>query len=145
EAGTGPYRDVKTGGTETIINMEVVPGGGVLIGEDDPFWAILDASGTPKTSVGTPIIDLRATEKTLKLGPGGRAVSFNGKDGASSPLSFDTAARSLVSSPPPSDWTLPDTTSLKVENWHNRHDPGLDGKPLAIENHELSRRLAIAP
>ena len=145
EAGTGPYRDVKTGGTDTIMDMEALPGGRLLIGEADPFWAILDASGATKTSAGAPIIDFRMTEKTFKLGLGGRAISFNGKEGASSPLSFDTAARSLLSSPPPSDWTLPDATSLKVENWENRFNPGLDGKPLAITKMELSRSLAIAP
>ncbi|MGA2642363.1 MAG: hypothetical protein ABSG21_15845, partial [Spirochaetia bacterium] len=145
EAGTGPYRDVNTGGTSTTIDIKALPGGELLIGGYDPFWAILDASGTPKTSVGAPIIDFRETGKTLKLGPGGRAISFNGKEGGSGPLSFDTAARSLLSSPPPSDWKLPDTTSLKVENWQYRDDPSLNGKPLAVESHELSYSFAIAP
>ncbi|MGA2641948.1 MAG: caspase family protein [Spirochaetia bacterium] len=144
KAGAGPYRDVKTGGTSTIMGIKAMPDGGLLVGGYDPFWAILDASGTVKASAGAPIIDFRSGEKTFKLGPGGRAISFNGKEGSSNPLSFDTATRSLLSSSPPSVWSFPDTTSLKVTNWFNRSDPHLDGKPLPLENQETSYSLAIA-
>ncbi|MGA2641802.1 MAG: caspase family protein, partial [Spirochaetia bacterium] len=144
-AGTGPYKDVKPGGTNLIVNLEAMPGGGLLVGEADPFWAVLDASGTPETSMGAPIIDFRNGEQTFKLGPGGRALSFNSKEGSSSSLRFDTSTRSLVSDSPPSDWNFPDTTSLKVGNWKDSSSPSLDGKPLTLEKHEGSHSLAIAP
>jgi WD40 repeat protein len=144
-AGSGTYRDLKTGGANSITALEVMTGGGLLIGEVDPFWAIVDASGAAKAGVGAPIIDFRNGEQTFRLGSGGRALSFNGEEGSSSPLSFDTTTRTLVSTAAPSDWSLPDTTSLKVENWQNYLDPRLNGKPLVIENHEHSLLLAIAP
>jgi WD40 repeat protein len=146
KAGLGPFRDVETGGTDTIGSLEAMPGGDLLVGENDPFFAVLDASGAVRTSVGAPIIYFGGLRKqTLSLAPGGRALSFNGKEGSSSPLSFDATARNLVSGPPPSDWSMSDTSSLKVVNWLGYYDPSLNGKHLAIANHERSHSLAVAP
>jgi WD40 repeat protein len=146
EAGKGSYRDVTPGGTDTFVTLVAMPGGGLLVGEWDPFWAILDASGTTRVSMGEQIIDPTYSDhaQALRIGPGGRSLVFNGME-KDSHLSFDTDARSLISSPVPSRWLLPDTTSLKITNWRNRFDPRLDGKALTIENHEISRSLAIDP
>jgi WD40 repeat protein len=144
EAGRGPYRDVKTGGTSLIMNMEVMPNAGLLIGGADPYWAVLDSSGAIKTSIGAPIIRLSNMQKTFKLGPGGRALSFNDEDKGIF-LSFDITTRNLANGYPPGDWNLPDTTSLKLKNWYLSANPSLDGKPLMIESYELPFCLAIAP
>jgi len=145
EAGAGSYRDLKAGATNSIQIMEAMPNGGLLIGGADPFWAVLDASGVVKTSIGSPIIAFSQREET-RLGPGGRAISFNGEEKSSGPVSFDTTTRSLLPSSSQIEWTSPDTTSLKLENWLNRQDPHLNGKPLALqESHEWSRSIAVAP
>jgi WD40 repeat protein len=143
-AGRGTYTDVKTGGIDASMSMEAMPGGGTLVGGADPYWAVLDDAGAVKASVSTPVIDFWNAVGTFKLGPGGRVLSLN--DGkAALPLSFDTTTRNMVHSTPPSTWKLPDTTSLKVENWHYAYNPTLDGKPLQITNGERAYCIAIAP
>jgi WD40 repeat protein len=144
EGGKGPYHDVKPGGTDSILCAQAMPGGGLLIGGADPFWSILDVSGKVKTSVDAPIIAFWR-ENAFKLGPDARTISFNGKEGSSSTWSFDTATRSLALKAPSSDLKLADTKSLRIENWRNRYNPSLDGKPLLLDKNEVSRSLAIAP
>ena len=60
-------------------------------------------------------------------------------------MNFDTTTRTVVSSPSPSDWSFPDTTSLKVDNWQSTFGARLDGKPLGLQKRERSYSLAIAP
>jgi WD40 repeat protein len=143
--GRGTYRDVKTGGRNTIDDMEAMPDGGLLVEGADPCWAVIDASGTVAMSADMPMIDFKDGTSDFRLGPGGKAVSFNGAVGTSSVLSFSTANRGLSSGAASPDWTRADTTSLKIENWDSRYDPKLNGTPLPVEKYEYSRSVAIVP
>jgi WD40 repeat protein len=145
KAGKGPYRDLKTGGTTSTMDIEAMPGGGFLVAGADPFWAILDSTGAVSRSIGMATLDFWIGRNEFRLGPGGKAASFNGRGKSVSLVSFDTTTRSSVSMAPPADWYLADTTSFKVEKWKDSYGPTLDGKALAVEKYEYTRSLAIAP
>ena len=64
----------------------------------------------------------------------------------SSPLRFDLHSLKLTNDPPADDVTSrPIQTGLAVEGWRNGLSPTLDGKPIELQQHEISRSLAIHP
>ena len=76
----------------------------------------------------------------------GSKVRFGLGYGDKSPVLFDLAAGRLTDQPQPAAGLAePDTTSLKLSDWENKYTPKLDGKPLALEEHERARSVAIAP
>jgi hypothetical protein len=76
----------------------------------------------------------------------GTIVDFGFELRGKSPLRFDLRARKLSSDPPADQQTIPPKQAgLAVERWRNDFSPTLDGKPIALGQHEMSRSLAIHP
>jgi WD40 repeat protein len=145
EAGGGPRREL-TIGTNTIMSLRSLPDGGVLVGSQDPWLAVLDAAGQPRWIQRPPQANLRGQRQTLRVSADGGVVDFGYEYGGKAPARFDLARLALTLDPPADGQTRPpEQTTLKVEDWQNTRRPTLDGAPLALEPYERSRSLAIHP
>ena len=69
KAGRGTYRDLKTRARFVLGDLESIPDGELLIGGPDPYWAILNASGTARISMGAPILNFNSGGPLFRLGP----------------------------------------------------------------------------
>jgi WD40 repeat protein len=144
EAGAGTRRELAAG-TNTITSLRPLPDGGVLVGAGDPWLAVVDAAGAARWAQRPPQIDLREQGRTLRVSADGGVVDFGYKWGIA-PARFDLARLALHLDPPSDVQTrLPEQATLKVEHWEHSFRPTLDGVPLALDPHEMSRSLAIAP
>jgi WD40 repeat protein len=143
--GAGPPREL-TAGTNTIMSLRPLPDGGVLVGSQDPWLAVLDAAGVPRWAKRPPQADLRGQRWTLGVSADGGVVDFGYEVWGKAPARFDVAWLALRLNPSADGRTRPpEQATLKVENWGNKVGPTLDGVPLALEPHEISRSLAIHP
>ena len=76
----------------------------------------------------------------------GRSVRFGLGYGAKAPVLFDLAAFRLADVPQtPAGFAPPRTSGLAVSDWEDSTAPKLNGRPIALEDYERSRALAIAP
>jgi len=76
----------------------------------------------------------------------GTIIDFGFEQGGKSPLRFHLHTRKLIGDPPADRQTSPaKLAGLAVERWANDLSPTLDGKPIELSKHEMSRSLAIHP
>ena len=146
------YEDVPLSGNSV---MDLVPlpgaaGGGWLFAAGDPSWGVLDPAARVLRRHDGAIADFRDQLRELQVSADGRRVRFGYLDGGKEPRIFDLGSRSLGSEGAAASGTAlqPARTTvagLKVTDWEDRVDPKLDGKPLALDQYEKSRSLAITP
>jgi hypothetical protein len=80
------------------------------------------------------------------LSADGKRVRFGLGYGGKQPMLFDLAAFRLTEAPQAGTWlAAPKVSGLAVSDWEDEYTPKLNGKPIALENYETSRALAIAP
>ena len=73
-------------------------------------------------------------------------MRFGLADGEGKPVVFDLAAASLTNSPNlPSEFAPAQVDGLPVTDWENNYAPKFNGAKLALDDHEMSRALAIRP
>jgi WD40 repeat protein len=145
EAGVGPRRELAAG-TDTLMSLRPLPDGGLLVGAQDPWLAVLDAAGAPRWVQRSPQADLRGQARTLRVSANGDVVEFGYEPRGKAPARFDLARLALHLAPPADGQTQPpEQATLKVEDWKDTRRPTLNGAPLALERYETSRSLAIHP
>jgi WD40 repeat protein len=145
QAGAGHRREWAAG-TDTISSLRPLPDGGVLVGTQDPWLAVLDPAGAPRWTQRPPQPDWRGQDRTLRVSADGGVVDFGYEFGGKAPARVDLARLALTLDPPADGQTsAPEQATLKVNNWENNPRPTLDGAQLALEPHDWSRSLAIAP
>jgi hypothetical protein len=66
QAGAGPRRELAAG-TNTLMSLRPLPDGGLLVGAQDPWFALLDAAGAPRWAQRPPQADWRGQRKTLRV------------------------------------------------------------------------------
>ena len=143
-ARTGPWRELATN-TNTIVSLRPLPDGGVFVGSA-AWLTLLDASGAPRWAKPSPKADLRGQERTLRVSADGAVVDFGYEYGGKAPARVDLARLALQPDPPADGQTRPpEQATLKIANWEDNVLPTIDGAPLALKAHEISRSLAIHP
>ena len=144
--GRGAHADVPAA-RDTILALAPVPGGGAVYGTEDPGWGRLSADGRVVQSPRPPIADLRLSRE------GGLAVSEDGTvvevATAGGRLRFDASARRLApvsgESDPRLARAIAGAPGLQVEGWRDGSAPRLNGVPLAFDQSEFARSLAVLP
>jgi WD40 repeat protein len=145
DVGVGTRRELAAG-HNTIMSLQPLPKGGLLVGAGEPYLAVLDADGTPRWEQRPQQADLRDQERTLSVSADGGVVDFGYEAWGKAPARFDLARLALSLDPPEDDLTAPPKqATLKVENWVHSYRPTLNGKPLPLDPYEISRSLAIHP
>ncbi|MEO1089258.1 MAG: caspase family protein [Pseudomonadota bacterium] len=146
EAGTGARRALPAS-ANTIMSLAPLPAGDLLVAATDPYLARLATDGTSLWTLGPPQANFRAVSAgALNVSADGTVVDFGYEPSGANPARFDLAALDLTLDPTADDRTAkPRHDGLPVENWFDHTRPTLDGEPLPLQPHEISRSLAIHP
>ena len=148
--GLGDERRMTYCAADSAAGIDDLPGGQILVGSLAPCLGLMDASGKPIWTIGSPISDFR--EQEFKISTDGGLVDFGVGDptsGSISPadpkLRFDLRSGSL-STPPPNDGLTfaPKREGLAIDGWRNRTNPTLNGQALPLDPYDVSESLAIA-
>lgn len=143
--GRGNWKDVPIS-HGTI--MELLPcREAIAMGATDPGFGLISPAGEKRLWLEGSKPDMRdKLDENFTLSKDGTKVRFGLGYGSENPVLFDLAAPRLEDQPEAaSSFTVPDTESLKITDWLDEYAPKLDGKPLQLEEHEMSRAVAIAP
>jgi putative peptidoglycan binding protein/WD40 domain-containing protein len=119
----------------------------IAVAAADPAFGIIDADGKIglwKSGVASDMRD--KVEDAFTIAANAKQVRFGLGDRAEDPVVFDLARATLASAPDAvADFHAPIVTGLPVQNWKNNYQPTFAGKPIAFEQYETSRSLAIRP
>jgi len=144
-AGKGSYIDIPVT-TDTIFHILPLKGGGVVFGSGDPSFGIVDAGGRLALYKGNEIADLRGQYDEFQVSYDGSVIRFGYEYGGKSPVVFDAENREFVDeSSVRLLKPITEAKGLKITDWKNNYTPKLNGKPIKLEQYEISRSLAISP
>jgi WD40 repeat protein len=144
--GTGEHIDIEAGNS-TVMELLPLNGGSVLFAAQDPAFGIIDAQGRAKILQSPGQLDFRNRLGTLRVSRDGKSVE-QGTDYPQHLVRFSLAERRLdFDRQSDSSLVAPATESsqLRVTSWQADYQPSVNGKPLALDRHEMSRRLALLP
>jgi WD40 repeat protein len=128
--------------------MQLLPcGDGVAAGAADPAFGLIAADGAKRVWQEGVAADMRnKLRDAFTLSADGRRVRFGLGFGGDKPMLFDLAAFRLTDAPKAvAGLAEPKVSGLAVSDWEDQYAPKLNGKPIALQNYEISRALAIAP
>jgi len=119
----------------------------IAFGAQDPAWGMLRTDGTAVTLGLARIPDMRAKRGTaFVVSADGTRLRFGLGIGEDRPVLFDLASGlTEAPGPTPTDLHAPTITGINIAKWEGEFNPTLDGKPLGIDQYELSRSLTIRP
>jgi WD40 repeat protein len=145
DRGHGARQTYETGGN-SVSGLAALPNTALAVAMQDPAVAVLEPSGTPRWVHTSPVADFAGQYDKLSVSADGTIVDFGFERFGHSPLRFDLHSPKLSHEPSADNLTLrPIQTGLSVEGWLNGLSPTLDGKPIELLEHEVSRSLAIHP
>ncbi|HSS20367.1 MAG TPA: caspase family protein [Pyrinomonadaceae bacterium] len=143
DGGRGSYLDAPAA-SDTIVDIEPLPGGGIVYGSSAPMWGTLDANHKLTQPAQTAqIADYRDAD--FLVNARADALRFAFEPSGRSPAVFQLSDRTLRPDvPATSDMRPPRTEALglNVTERHNRDGPQLNGKSLNLKG-EVSFSLAI--
>ncbi|WYD81731.1 MAG: hypothetical protein V8K32_04965 [Candidatus Electrothrix gigas] len=130
-----------------MMDFVPLPDGSLLVGASDPTLLRYDRQGRQLVALQPRIPDMRDHYDEFQVSRDGRQVSFGLKQFGKEPVCFDFEQRQLDKGPCQGSLTAPRTAAigLKVTDWKHNYKPTLNSQPLALEQYERSRSLAIAP
>jgi len=119
----------------------------IAVGAADPAFGLISLAGEKVVWQQSASPDMRGKLRSnFTVSNDGSKVRFGLGVGDESPVLFDLAAGRLTDqSQPAAGLAEPDILSLKLSDWEDNTAPKLNGKPLALEEHETARSVAIAP
>ncbi|MBP7335879.1 caspase family protein [Niveispirillum sp.] len=145
--GRGAYRDLPLSST-SIMDLALLPDGGLLAAAGDPAWGRLEPSGKKRPWKTSPSIDMRdKLGDAFTVAADGSRVRFGQEIGGGKPLLLDLSARALSPAGTGTGLTPARTEApgLTVAGWVNDDNPTLNAKPLALQQYETARSLAMLP
>jgi WD40 repeat protein len=131
---------------DAILNLQLC-GDAVAVAAADPAFGVIEGDGKISTWKSGVAPDLRdKVDDAFTIAPDAKQVRFGLADRAQEPILFDLGQATVASSPNPvSDFIQPIIEGLPVADWKNTYAPKFDGKPIAFEQYETSRSVAIRP
>ena len=132
----------------TVMDLKPLPDNGLLVGTYDPALLRYDSQGGKLFDLRPNLPDMRnKLRDNFQLSEDGRQVFFGLAFGGEEPVCFDLNARQLRKGECTGNLTSPriEAKGLKIKDWEDQYDPTLNGEPLALEDGDMSRSLAIAP
>ncbi len=133
-------------GPNSIFDIQPC-GEGFVFATAEPSFGLVSAQGVAKGLQGRRSPNMRG-----KLGPAltlsrdAASVRFGLDLGEAKAVLFDLAAASLADSPNAAPSLAPaKVDGLPVTDWENKPTPKFHGKPLALEDYETPRALAVRP
>ena len=121
-----------------------LPDGRLFVGKMNPCFTVLKPDGEILWTVDAPGGDFRNEGRALSVSSDGAVVDFGFEIFGKSPLRFDLRALKLSNHWPADNQTRPPKfDGLKIEDWFMSHHPKLDGKPITLNDDELSHSFAV--
>jgi Caspase domain len=123
-----------------------LPAGQLLVATADPCLSVLEPDGSARWTHPSPDADLRDQRESFAVSADGTVIDFGFRVFDKSLLRFDLRALQLSANPPADDVARPPKQDgLPIEDWYDSYHPKLNGKPIGLQEWELSRSLAIHP
>lgn len=160
-AGGGAPQRLPLGKSDVVMDLRPLADGRIVYAGGDPAWGVLDPQ-LRRTAVfaGPPVLDHRNSDgpdgspgkgfEAFRQAPDGRWLEFRALNrSAQGPTArlvrFDLAERRLLLPGAAAPGGLaPRSTGLPIGGWYDTTNPTLAGKPLPLEQYEISRSLAIS-
>lgn len=136
----------------TVVGIQPLADGSVVIGAADPLVALYDANSMMRWVQSSEQADLRAQEGQgdpgIQLSKTGDVADFGFEYGGKKRARF-SIRESQLDLKPTRDASLKgprlSAPGLEVTNWNDKYNPEVNRKALSLENGERSRALAITP
>jgi len=130
----------------TILSL-MTCGDAIAYGAYDPSFGLLRADSTVAVLGKSRVPDMRGkTRDAFTVSTDGLRLRFGLDAGLRQPVVFDLSTGTLNDAPQAlPDLVAPDISALTVENWEHKTNPTLDGRPITLEQYEISRSLAVRP
>ena len=144
QGGKGGYSDLKVADGD-IMQLLVLPGGSLAYAAAGPEIGVVGADGATSFSLGSSVVDYR--DGRLLVSADGSSLAFGQYSGGRSDLLLSVADRSFKAGGASAGLAPPvaDAPQLKVTQWRNGMTPLLNDAPLALDQYETARSLALAP
>jgi WD40 repeat protein len=141
--GRGWVRDVPVS-QDTVEQILPCPDG-MAVGTQDPAFGLISLTGEKRVWLDSDIADMRGKlSESFAVSHDGSKVRFGLGSGSKNPVQFDVVSARLTDG---RDWAndffKPNVTRLSLSDWQDKDNPKLNGKPLAIEQGERARAVAI--
>ena len=145
EAGQGKERRLPFCGTVTATGLSVLPNGRILVASMEPCLGLVSPEGQPIWNVLSPVADFHRQSDGLQISADAKVVDFRFGGVADRPLRFDTRSLTLTTGAPDDGLTFASNRQgLSIDGWRNGSNPTLRGDAIPIEQHDVSRSVAIA-
>ena len=148
-AGNGSRRSLsaKCGATDnTTTALLSLPEGRLFVSKANPCFTLLKPNGEVLWTIRPPGGDFRNQGEAFSVSSDGAVIDFGFEVFGKSRLRFDLRALKLSNHWPADNQTRPPKfDGLKIEDWFMSYQPKLDGKPIKLDNVELSHSFAIQP
>ena len=148
DAGRGARRLLTAGNQATVVSLEPLSDGALLVVAGDPHWAVLNADGTVRSVQPRPLADWRAQHDTLAVSADGAVIDFGYQMWGEQPARINLhTLKLLVGSLEDGITHRPQhqRSGLVVAGWENTNNPTLNGVPLTLDQYEIARSLSIHP
>jgi WD40 repeat protein len=148
-AGSGPRRSISAkcaSADSTTTALVSLPGGLLFVDKGHPCFTLLKPDGGVLWTIRPPGGDFRNQGEAFSVSADGTIVDFGFEVFGKSRLRFDLRTLKLSDHWPADNQTRPPKfDGLKIEDWFMSYQPKLDGKPIKLEDFELSNSFAIQP
>jgi uncharacterized caspase-like protein len=147
DQGRGKWTDLPAAGN-TIVHLVAVGTGGIAYAASDPAVGVFDAADHRRFYHGPDLVDYRDSDPSFLIAQDGATVQFSYEKAGKAPARFSIVNRVIQPAIASGTALAPHKVTahgLNVESWKNSATPMLNGRPLRLDQLELSRCLAIAP
>jgi len=144
--GKGSYRDVPIA-DNTVFDLAALSDGGLTFGTADPAIGVLSASDAERWVRRPEIADFRDNHEGFQASFDGGTIRFAYRQWGEAPAVFSLAERRILEEVEDASLHPPRTKApgLDIQGWKYTTNPTLNGAPLPLKKHEMSRSVAIAP
>jgi len=147
EGGRGAHTDLAAA-RNTIRDIRALSGGTIVFASHDPVIGTFDGGGRKVLERRSAIADFRDNALGFLVSTDGSEVRFGFEAWGRRPARFSLNERTLLLDSAEASDLLPPSTAavgLTVTDWQHTRQPKLNGRPLSLDEGELSRSLAVAP
>jgi WD40 repeat protein len=141
--GRGAYEDIGVAGN-TIHDLEMLPNGSLAVASSNPDLAVLRPPAV-FWYTAAPVLSFRSRDRShFRLSAGGTEVGATPPN--EQPFVFDAAGRRFAEEGSDAPAYREAAGGMRVSNWKNSSDPGLNGARLdVLRRRERSRSVDVAP
>jgi WD40 repeat protein len=133
------WQELDTGASDTVMDLQALPGGGLVYATAEPSWGSLARDGRSLVRVAPAGPDFRDAPGALRLSADGCTAAFTYDRGGRRPARFSVVERQVL--PGPGEGLGPPETG-GATGWKGTDEPRIGDLRLRLEANELAISLA---